>query len=72
MARPLAPERQNPEFDEEMQWDPPPCIIRRKERDVRPWSNMGYLSGENRMEATARGDRALLPLGGAALWGHVI
>ena len=54
-----------------MQWDPPPCIIRPKERDVRPRWNMGHLSGQNPIEGTARGDRALLPHGGAALWGHV-
>ena len=54
-----------------MQTDPPPFIIRLKERDVRPRLNMGYLSGQDPMEDTARGDRALLPHGGAALWGHV-
>ena len=26
--------------------DRPPCIIRPKEKNVRPWSKMGYLSGE--------------------------
>ena len=28
---------------------------------MRPRSNMGYLSGQNPMEGTARGNRALLP-----------
>ena len=54
-----------------MQWDPPPYIIRPKERDVKPWSNVGYRSGQNPMEGTACGDRALLPHGGATLWGHM-
>ena len=71
MARLLAPGPLNPEVDEEMRRDPPPRIIRQKERDVRPRSNMGYLSGQNPMEGPARGDRALLPHGGAVLWGHL-
>ena len=54
-----------------MQSNPTPCIIRSKERDWRPRLNIGYLSGQNPMEGTARGDRALLPHGGATLWGHV-
>ena len=36
---------------------------------MRLWSNMGYLSGQNPLWGTARGDRALPPYGGAALWG---
>ena len=40
---------QNPGVDEEMHWDPPSCIIRPKERDVRPPSNIGYLSEQNPM-----------------------
>ena len=36
----------NPEVDEDVRWDPPPKIIRRKERNVRLRSNMGYLSGQ--------------------------
>ena len=54
-----------------MQWDPIPRIVCPKERDVRPQANMAYLSGQNPMEGTARGDRALLPHGGAALWVNV-
>ena len=54
-----------------MQWDAPPCIIRPKERDVRPRSNMGNLPGQNLMEGTGRGNRALLPHWGAALQGQV-
>ena len=38
---------QNPEVDEDVRWDPPPRIIRPKERNVRLRSNMGYLSGQN-------------------------
>ena len=37
----------NPEIDEEVWPDPAPRIIRPKERNVRPRSNMGYLSGQN-------------------------
>ena len=33
---------QNLEVDEDVRWDPPPRIIRPKERSVRLWSNMGY------------------------------
>ena len=39
-----APWPQNPEVDEDVRWDPPPRIIRLKERSVRLRSNMGYLS----------------------------
>ena len=49
LALSLAPGPQNLEVDEEMQWDPPSCIIHSKERDVRPRLNMGYLSGQNPM-----------------------
>ena len=42
-----APGSQNPEVDEDVQWDPPPRIIRPKERNMRLRSNMGYLSGQN-------------------------
>ena len=42
-----APGPQNPEVDEDLRWDPPPRIIRPKERNVRLRSNMGYLSGQN-------------------------
>ena len=59
------------EVDQEVRRDPAPRIIRPKERNVRPGSNMGYLSGQSPMEGTTRGDRALLQHGGAALWGHV-
>ena len=38
---------QNPEVDEDVRWDPPPRIIRPKERGVRLRSSMGYLSGQN-------------------------
>ena len=54
-----------------MQWDPPPRVIRPKESNVRPRLNLGYLSEQDPMEGTARGDRALPPRGGAALWGSV-
>ena len=47
MAWVPAPGPQNPEVDEDVRWDPPPCIIRPKERSVRLRSNMGYLSGQN-------------------------
>ena len=50
---------------------PSPPIIRPKERNVRLRSNMGYLSGQNSLWGTARGDRALPRCGGAALWAHV-
>ena len=36
---------------------------------MRPRPNMGYLSGQDQMEGTARGDRAPLRHRGAALWG---
>ena len=52
-----------------MRWDPPPRIIRPKERNVRLRSNMGYLSGRNPLWGTARGDRAFPPCGGAAFLG---
>ena len=39
-----APGPQNPAVDEDVRWDPPPRIIRPKERSVRLRSNMGYLS----------------------------
>ena len=42
-----APEPWNPEVVEDVRWDPPPRIIRPKERKVRLRSNMGYLSGQN-------------------------
>ena len=42
-----APGPQNPEVDEDVRWDPPPRIIRPKERNVRLRLNMGYLSGQN-------------------------
>ena len=38
---------------------------------MRPRSNMGFPSGQNPLNGTARGDRALPPCEGAALWGHV-
>ena len=66
-----APGPQNPEVDEDVRWDPPPRVIRPKERSLRLRSNMGYLSGQNPLYGTARGDRALPPCRGAALWGHV-
>ena len=47
MAWLRAPGPQNPEVDEDVRWDPPPHIIRPKERNVRLRSNMGYLSGQN-------------------------
>ena len=42
-----APGPQNPEVHEDVRWDPPHRIVRQKERSVRLWSNMGYLSGQN-------------------------
>ena len=42
-----APGPQNPEVDEGVRWDPPPPIVRPKERSVRLRSNMGYLSWQN-------------------------
>ena len=36
---------------------------------MRLWSNVGYLSGQNPLEGTARGDHALPPCGGAAFYG---
>ena len=47
MAWLRAPGPQNPEVDEDVRWDPPPRIIRLKQRNVRPRSNMGYLSWQN-------------------------
>ena len=42
-----APGPQSPEVDDYVRWDPPARIIRRKGRNVRLQSNMGYLSGQN-------------------------
>ena len=52
-----------------MRWDPPPRIIRPKQRNVRLWSNMGYLSGQNPLQGTARGDRALSLMPGSRFVG---
>ena len=52
------PGPQIPEVDEDVRWDPPPPIIRPKERNVRLPSNMGYLSRQNPPYGTARGNRA--------------
>ena len=71
MAWLRVPGPQNLEVDEDARWDPPPRIILPRERNVRPRSNMGYLSGQNLPWGTARGNHALPPCGGAALWGHV-
>ena len=49
MAWLLAPGPQNPELDEVVLCNPPPRIIRPKERSVRLRSNMGYLSGQDRL-----------------------
>ena len=66
-----APGPQNPQVDEDVRWDPPPRITRPKEGNVRLRSNMGYLSGQNPLYGTARGDCALPLCGGAPLWKHV-
>ena len=47
MAWLWAPGPQNQEVDEDVRWDPPPRIIRLKERNVRIRSIMGHLSGQN-------------------------
>ena len=47
MAWLQAPGLKNPEIDEDVRCDPPLRIIRSKARNVRLWSNMGYLSGQN-------------------------
>ena len=44
-----APGPWNREVDKDVRGDPPPCIIRPKERNVRPRSIMGYLSAQNSM-----------------------
>ena len=62
LARPLAPGPRNPGVDEEMRWATPP-IIRPKESDVRPRSNMGYVSRQNPMEGTSRVDRPFSHMG---------
>ena len=42
-----APGLQNLEVDKAVRWDPPPRIIRPKERNVNLRANMAYLSGHN-------------------------
>ena len=42
-----APGPQNPEVDDDVRLDPPPRIVRPKERNVRLRSNMCYPSGQN-------------------------
>ena len=49
-----------------MRWDPPPRIIRPKEMNVRPRSNMGYVSGQDPMEGIAYCSRQLSP---SPTWG---
>ena len=71
LARPLPPGTRKPGVDEEMRWDPRPCIIRLKGRGLTPPSKMGYLSGQNPLDGTAHGHLALPPNGAAPLWGHV-
>ena len=47
MAWLRAPGPQNLQVDEDVRWDPPPRIIRPRERNVGLRSNMGYVSGQN-------------------------